>query len=147
MSSFGGPVGACMTLAYAGFCTGRSVAWKVKMLQVDVWVYAGVVGNTSVPEKSYEAPTAHGWVPGSWVLQAGKFSGATDGWTGWENGDEAIFRLDMKASRLLMKLVRTNTTYALDLPRDVPQWYVHIDLYYANKTVAVEPVVHDDALP
>jgi hypothetical protein len=136
-----------MMLSLCGLCTGRSVAWKVKMLQVGDWAYAGVVSNTSVPEKSYEAATAYGWGPGSWVVQAGKFSGATDGWNGWVNGIEAIFRLDMEASRLLMKLVRTNTTYALDLPRDVPQWHVHIHLYYANSTIAVEPVAPDDALP
>jgi hypothetical protein len=136
-----------MTLSLRRLCTGRSVAWKVKGLQAGDWVYAGVVGNTSVPSNSYEAPTAYGWATGKWVTQAGKKTEGQDGWTGWVNGDEAIFRLDMEASRLLMKLVRTNTTYALDLPRNVPQWHVHIHLYKANNTVAVEPVAPDDALP
>jgi hypothetical protein len=136
-----------MTLTLRRLCTGRSVAWKVKMLQVFNCVYAGVVGNTSVPWLSYEAPTAYGWGSGNRVVQGGKNSPGEDGWAGWVEGDEAIFRLDMEASRLLMKLVRTNTTYALDLPRDVPQWHVHIALYFADDIVAVEPVAPDDALP
>jgi hypothetical protein len=123
------------------------VAWKVKMLQVGGWAYAGVVGNTSVFEISFGAPTAYGWGGGDWVAQAGKDSQGKDGWSGWRTGDEAILRLDMEASRLLMRLVRTNTTYALDLPRSVPQWHVHIALYGANNTVAVEPVAPDDVLP
>jgi hypothetical protein len=136
-----------MTLSLRRLCTGRSVAWKVKMLQVDVWAYAGVVGNTSVPDVSWKASTAYGWGIVDWVVQGGKASMGNGGWVGWRNGDEAIFRLDMEASRLLMKLVRTNTTYALDLPRNVPQWHVHVALYYANNTVAVEPVAPGDALP
>jgi hypothetical protein len=53
----------------------------------------------------------------------------------------------MEARLLLMKRLRTETTYVLELPQEVPQWHVHINLREADSVVEVLPVGLDDKLP
>jgi hypothetical protein len=117
------------------------------MLNLTQWAFAGVVGSTGVTNNSQRSPTSYGWAGAKQVHEGGKILSAKDGWTGWGLGDQAVFRLDMEASRLLMKHAQTNRTYALDLPREVQQWYVHVNLHDASSEIEVLPARPDDDLP
>jgi hypothetical protein len=146
VSKISGPAAHAAIVGGANLPAGA--VWKVTMQVVTTWVYAGIISNHQPPSDSYFDIFSFGWASGSQCYVGGKNSSGKDGWTTWETGDEAIFKLDTDSQKgpaqLRMWHKRTNRIYACDLPTCQTSWRLHFNLHTHPSVVVVGPPSHMD---
>ena len=122
--------------------------WKLHVNRMGN-VMMGVVANAA-PSNNY----AHGDSTFVAWYQANNFyapSGTTQGsqgWPGWQQGDEAIFALNASARTLTVHLKRTRQNYtAINLPAGKEgQWRVAVDMNSTTAVVLSQPTDEEVAL-
>ena len=89
----------------------RPVQWRVKILNLPHnWLWMGIVGELdgSIHDAaSYWHDTAYGWACGNHVWIGGAFNSRHGGWSGWSEGDCAVFMYDPDRRTLSLRLERT----------------------------------------
>eukprot|EP00301_Raphidiophrys_heterophryoidea_P010834 c16139_g1_i1.p1 GENE.c16139_g1_i1~~c16139_g1_i1.p1 ORF type:complete len:226 (-),score=46.68 c16139_g1_i1:98-775(-) len=124
--------------------------WKVKVLikqNVD-WLFAGIISQNMNGSMSSVSVSSFGWYgPNSSGCNIdGKLVGSVaecGDWSGWEQGDEAVMKLDCVHNTLTMKHNRKNKVYSLCITPNL-QWKIHINLYPANTSVEISHVIAGD---
>eukprot|EP00123_Amoebidium_parasiticum_P021696 comp7204_c0_seq1/m.2916 comp7204_c0_seq1/g.2916 ORF comp7204_c0_seq1/g.2916 comp7204_c0_seq1/m.2916 type:complete len:133 (-) comp7204_c0_seq1:195-593(-) len=108
------------------------------------WVFLGLL-DMSAPanDKSYCDGGAYGWACGSRIFKAGNATSGDQGWTGFQQGDRVVLKIDRNNSTLSMRVARLGVqTFTMTIPNC--QLYVHVNLYSNNdqvKLVKVDPAL------
>lgn len=113
--------------------------WRAEMHGFNNSLHLGIIGRVMRISRSFDYEMSYGWV-GQWVVEAGVNSSA-EGWLGFRSGDLALFRLDMKKSRLQMAHKRLNKVFSIELPKERTKeqktWHVHVNLSEAGTNIAL----------
>jgi hypothetical protein len=115
--------------------------WKCKVnkaTKIGGWVGLGVIANPNPPALSYKDPSCYIW--GTYPPQvyiAGNSTSQNDGWTGWQSGDVATFKLDRNAGTLTMHHARHQKEFTLKGLTATTQFRIHVNMYYAGDSVEI----------
>lgn len=116
--------------------------WKISVekLPPNGWLFVGVVVTEVLQQYSFEDATSYGWASRC-TFQAGKRIEGSRGWSTWQEGDVAIFRLDARSNQLCMCLARAGTscTYSLKVHdgADVQHMRLHVNIQAPGSAVEV----------
>eukprot|EP00933_Yihiella_yeosuensis_P052928 TRINITY_DN51085_c0_g1_i1.p1 TRINITY_DN51085_c0_g1~~TRINITY_DN51085_c0_g1_i1.p1 ORF type:complete len:373 (+),score=62.99 TRINITY_DN51085_c0_g1_i1:106-1119(+) len=124
------------------------VAWKVSILELEFWLHVGVIGNCQPGYSSWLDNTSYGWANACETYQGGrKVTDPRKQWPGWQKGDEAVFKLDGKSGFLTMFLIRTMSTYVLNVGVEAARSLrLHLNLCNPSTQVKVQRCNDGDLL-
>eukprot|EP00301_Raphidiophrys_heterophryoidea_P019314 c4270_g1_i2.p1 GENE.c4270_g1_i2~~c4270_g1_i2.p1 ORF type:complete len:319 (-),score=98.39 c4270_g1_i2:59-1015(-) len=125
------------------------VFWKVRIVTMrnGVWVFAGIISTNTAGSDSSSSESSFGWcgspTSSAWSrcwtdgARHDKGSALCGSWEGWQQGDEAIMKLDCVRNNVLsMKHIRTNTVHSLNITPGL-KWKIHVAMYWENDSVEI----------
>lgn len=122
--------------------------WKVivRHLTNNHWVGVGLIANSNPANVSYNDSTAYLWAGRGQVHVGGTQMNGMDGWTGWQQGDEAIFQYSSTSRVLKMYHSRLQRVFSiLDIPDLSQQLRLHVNLHGSNDCVEISEATYEEA--
>jgi BTB/POZ domain len=118
---------------------GTQSSWKmtINKLSRGAWVYMGVIGKTNAVNESHTDSTSFGWTGSTDVLVAGRNTPATDGWTGFTEGECLLFGL--ANNKLTMFSVTKSKHFVIDGVPDGEK-FIHFNFVQSGTTITLEPL-------
>jgi hypothetical protein len=106
--------------------------WKmvVRQLKDNNWCLLGIIGDRNPTESSYMHPTVNGWACGADVFVGGKNHSGDGGWSGFEQGDEIVFKYDPREQTLAMTVPRLfDRRFVINVgPAPSDGFFLHVNL-------------------
>ena len=111
----------------------------------------GVIANSHPNTDSNNDATSFGWAShgngvNGQVYRGGIDQGSIDGWSAWNSGDTAIFKLDLDNEHCLkMYHFRQKKIFRLTLPRNGLEWRLHLNMYTPQDCIRISIPTVDEA--
>lgn len=123
-------------------------SWKVtvRYLTNNHWVGIGLIANPHPANVSYNDSTAYLWAGRGQVHAGGTQMNGLDGWTGWQQGDVAIFQFSSTTRNLKMYHTRLQRVLSISNVPDVSQELrLHVNLHGSNDCVEIAEATYEEA--